>query len=105
MPKDSIIYLRERDTIQIKIDFKPFISLALDVKQVPSSPTLRQRFNGLAQQKSCLSILLEESTDLLNKLDVTLTPVEVGGDEKSTGIYRWILMCHHLITLIPRRKA
>ena len=29
----------------------PFFSLALDVKQVPSSPTLRQRFNGLSQQK------------------------------------------------------
>jgi hypothetical protein len=52
--------------------------MALDLKHIPSSPTLRQRLDDLAQQKSSLSILLEESADLLSKMDLTLTPVEVG---------------------------
>lgn len=56
----------------------PFFRLALDLKLVPSSPTLRQRLNDLAQQEPCLSILLEESVDLLRRMDDTLTPVEVG---------------------------
>lgn len=56
----------------------PFFRLALDLKYVPSSPTLRQRLNDLAQQEPCLSIILEESADLLRRMDVTFTPVEVG---------------------------
>ncbi|NLI94013.1 MAG: IS1380 family transposase [Peptococcaceae bacterium] len=60
----------------------PFFRMALDLKQIPSSPTLRQRLNDLGQQKSSLSVLLEESADLLGKLDVTLTSVEVGEHEE-----------------------
>lgn len=64
-----------------------FFRLALELKHIPSSPTLRQRLNDLAMQKSCFSMLLEESADLLSKMDIVLTPIEVGEDNDEKRCY------------------
>jgi hypothetical protein len=63
-------------------------SISLQIKDVPSSPTLRQRLDmagkleGTADWKD---ILLQESADLLKQMKVTLTPVHItlpGGKEQ-----------------------
>jgi hypothetical protein len=56
---------------------EPFFGLALGVKQVPSSGTLRQRLNQLGemeQAESLLTGLKEESAGMLDHYQVCLTP-------------------------------
>lgn len=56
---------------------EPFFGLALGVKQVPSSSTLRQRLNQLGEMEqaaSLLTILKEESASMLNHHRIHLTP-------------------------------
>lgn len=55
-----------------------FFSIALQVQNVPSSPTLRQRLNMAADQCQWEKILLEESANLLHDLEVSLCPVQLG---------------------------
>src|SRR5690606_18146781 len=56
-----------------------FFHYALNVRHVPSSPTLRQRMNQAALKDDWKTILLEESADLIRRLDATITPVMVDG--------------------------
>ena len=56
---------------------EPFFGLALGVKQVPSSATLRQRLNQLGQMEpsaQLLTHLKEESAGMLDHQQVRLTP-------------------------------
>lgn len=55
-----------------------FFTIALQVDNVPSSPTLRQRLDMVAGKSGWESILREESARLLRALDVTLHPIELG---------------------------
>ncbi|MCL6444974.1 MAG: IS1380 family transposase [Alicyclobacillus sp.] len=55
-----------------------FFTLALQVDDVPSSPTLRQRLDRAAGKSGWEAILLEESAGLLRALDVPLRPIELG---------------------------
>lgn len=59
-----------------------FFAMALEVEHVPSSATLRQRFDKAASQAGWETILLEESASLLRNLNVTLTPVILGDSGK-----------------------
>jgi hypothetical protein len=54
-----------------------FFKLALDLKKVPSSPTLRQRLDMAGTSKEWKRILLEESARLLKRVKAPLTPVSV----------------------------
>lgn len=60
-----------------------FFSLALHLSHVPSSPTLRQRLNQLAQTNRYSSLLLEESADLLRTIQVCPTPITLEGPPPS----------------------
>jgi hypothetical protein len=56
---------------------EPFFDLALGVKKVPSSSTLRQRLDQLGQMNqadSLLTVLKEESSGMLNHHRIHLTP-------------------------------
>jgi hypothetical protein len=54
-----------------------FFAKALGIRQVPSSPTLRQRLDLAASHGyEWQTILLEESADLLRSLQARLTPVQ-----------------------------
>ncbi|WP_240422202.1 IS1380 family transposase, partial [Paenibacillus periandrae] len=54
-----------------------FFAKSLGIKQIPSSPTLRQRLDlAAASSYEWQTILLEESADLLRALNVPLTPVQ-----------------------------
>lgn len=55
-----------------------FFSIALQLRDVPSSPTLRQRLNTAAHQCQWEEILLEESAALLHDLEVPLHPIQLG---------------------------
>jgi len=59
-----------------------FFAMALDIEDVPSSATLRQRLNKAASHAGWETILLEESASLLRNLGVTLTPVILGSPGK-----------------------
>lgn len=50
----------------------PFFKYALDLKHVPSSPTLRQRLDMVGNGWN--SIILEESASMLRSTEATLTP-------------------------------
>lgn len=58
-------------------------AISLQIKDVPSSPTLRQRLD-MAGQSNWNTILLQESAQLLKRMEVELTPVKAtlpGGKE------------------------
>lgn len=59
-----------------------FFSAALQIDTVPSSPTLRQRFDMAAPKSGWEAIVLEESANLLRKLDVSVSPVYLGRDKE-----------------------
>lgn len=50
----------------------PFFALSLDIKHVPSSPTLRQRLDMAGNRWN--SIILEESASMIRSTKTTLTP-------------------------------
>ena len=52
---------------------------ALNIDKVPSSPTLRQRLNQSDLTEDWKTILMEESADLIRRLDVAISPIDVGG--------------------------
>lgn len=53
-------------------------SLGLQLKKVPSSPTLRQRFDRAAETPQWQTILLEESADLIKRTQTPVTGLEAG---------------------------
>ncbi|MGG4032189.1 IS1380 family transposase [Paenibacillus cisolokensis] len=57
--------------------------ICLQLRKVPSSPTLRQRLDAAAaaKQANWNSILLEESADLLRNINVPLTAVTAGNEQ------------------------
>ncbi|MCJ7843666.1 IS1380 family transposase [Lederbergia sp. NSJ-179] len=55
-----------------------FFRYALNVDNVPSSPTLRQRLNQASLTDDWKTILLEESANLIYRMDAAITPVYVG---------------------------
>lgn len=59
-----------------------FFSIALNIKETPSSPTLRQRLDMVAKDGQWNNILLEESAELLKKTNAPLTPVYLGQKER-----------------------
>lgn len=59
-----------------------FFFSALQIKTVPSSPTLRQRFDMAAPKSGWEAIILEESASLLRELNVTISPVHLGLDKE-----------------------
>jgi hypothetical protein len=52
-----------------------FFGLSLGLREVPSSPTLRQRLDLAASGADWPAILREESADLLHRLGATISPV------------------------------
>lgn len=56
----------------------PFFRLALQLKEVPSSPTLRQRLDMAARNPEWNQIILEESVNLIRKSNAPLTPLVLG---------------------------
>ncbi|UOF91966.1 IS1380 family transposase [Fodinisporobacter ferrooxydans] len=56
-----------------------FFALSLDLKLVPSSPTLRQRLDmaGASEDADWQTILKEESATLLKTINVPLTPIMI----------------------------
>lgn len=64
-------------------------ALSLQINDVPSSPTLRQRLDMAAKLEGYFDwkdILLQESADLLKRMNVVLTPVRItvpGGSEQA----------------------
>ena len=64
-----------------------FFGLSLGLREVPSSPTLRQRLDLAADGTDWPTILREESADLLHRLNATISPVSwrVEGQE-----YRYV---------------
>lgn len=66
----------------------PFFPRALDVNEVPSSATLRQRMDYIAGADGWKSIILEESARLLHQFDAPLTPTTIQGrDEEEKKEY------------------
>ncbi|WP_067625989.1 IS1380 family transposase, partial [Alicyclobacillus acidiphilus] len=62
-----------------------FFSLALDLHRVPSSPTLRQRFDLVApssEESSWIPVILEESARLLRTIGAPLTSLVLGQDRR-----------------------
>lgn len=59
-----------------------FFFAALQIDTVPSSPTLRQRFDMAAPKSGWETIVLEESASLLRQHDVTISPVHLGRDKE-----------------------
>ena len=55
-----------------------FFFAALQIANVPSSPTLRQRFDMAAPKSDWESVILEESANLLHDFGVTVSPVHLG---------------------------
>ena len=58
-----------------------FFFNALAINTVPSSPTLRQRFDMAAPTSGWNSVVLEESAHLLHEFGATVSPVTLGRDE------------------------
>lgn len=58
-----------------------FFAMALNIKETPSSPTLRQRIDIAACKSIWNNILLEESAVLLKKANTPLTPITLGESE------------------------
>lgn len=56
----------------------PFFPAALQIDTVPSSPTLRQRLDMAAPKSGWETVILEESGNLLRRLNVTISPVRLG---------------------------
>jgi len=52
-----------------------FFQFALDIKGVPSSPTLRQRLDQAALTKKWKEVLLEESLDLIRRTNAKISPI------------------------------
>ena len=59
-----------------------FYRLALGLREVPSSPTLRQRLDLAASSADWPTILREESADLLHRMRTTISPVTWRFDER-----------------------
>lgn len=59
-----------------------FFAISLNIKETPSSPTLRQRLDMVAKDKQWNSILLEESAGLIKKTNAPLTPVYLGQENR-----------------------
>lgn len=55
-----------------------FFALALNLKDIPSSPTLRQRFDMAAPNQLWNEIILEESAKLIKNSTTPLTPIYLG---------------------------
>lgn len=53
-------------------------STCLQLQRVPSSPTLRQRLDAAAKDSEWNRILLEESSDLIRKVQAPLSGLEIG---------------------------
>jgi len=64
-----------------------FFALALNIKDTPSSPTLRQRLNMAAYDSQWKEIILEESIKLIKNSSAPLTPIYLG----SSGTQRQYL--------------
>lgn len=60
----------------------PFFAAALDIQDVPSSPTLRQRLDMIAHSVPYQEIILEETARFLKKLKAPVTPVTLGSGEQ-----------------------
>ncbi|MEW6063701.1 MAG: IS1380 family transposase [Bacillota bacterium] len=60
-----------------------FFSISLNIKETPSSPTLRQRLNMVAKDGTWNNILLEESAELIKKTNAPLTPVYLGRENRA----------------------
>lgn len=54
-----------------------FFPLALGLRSVPSSPTLRQRLDMAGKSEQWEPILLEESVTLLKTMNAPLTPLAI----------------------------
>lgn len=54
-----------------------FLSKALGIRKLTSSPTMRQRFDQAAPSGQWQTIILEESADLLKRARAPLTPIKV----------------------------
>lgn len=59
-----------------------FFSLALDIQDVPSSATLRQRLDQIAKTDAWKSIILEESVKVLQGFDATITPLFITNEKQ-----------------------
>ena len=77
---------RDFDQVEPFREDPPF-RLSLDLKEVPSRATLRQRLDLVAEAADWPVILGEESADLPHQLGVTLSPVtwRQNGQERSTS--------------------
>ncbi|SHF66033.1 transposase, IS4 family [Desulforamulus putei DSM 12395] len=60
-----------------------FFSISLNIKETPSSPTLRQRLDMVAKDGTWNNILLEESAELIKKTNAPLTPVYLGRENRA----------------------
>jgi len=52
-----------------------FFKLSMQINTVPSSPTLRQRLNQAAKTSNWCEIILEESTNLFQTMNIPVTPI------------------------------
>ncbi len=60
----------------------PFFSLALDIQEVPSCATLRQRLDQIAKTDAWKSIILEESVKVLTYFDASVTPLTITNEKQ-----------------------
>lgn len=58
-----------------------FFALSLNLKETPSSPTLRQRLNKIAENLEFFKIILEESANLIKRTAAPLTPIHLGSSD------------------------
>ncbi|KYP79955.1 transposase [Ferroacidibacillus organovorans] len=63
-----------------------FFFAALQIGTVPSSPTLRQRFDMAAPISDWKPIILEESANLLHDFGVSVSPVHLGRDKERSYV-------------------
>ena len=63
-----------------------FFFSTLQIDTVPSSPTLRQRFDMAAPKSGWESVLLEESARLLHEFNVTVSPAQLGKDKERSYV-------------------
>ena len=83
----SVYFARVRATSTTLSRFVRMIFFAaLQIANVPSSPTLRQRFDMAAPESNWESVILEESANLLHDFDVTVSPVHLGQDKERSYV-------------------